>query len=107
TAAVRPRRREEVIARGREARLCPAPGEQPLSLVLVDDAVAGHVRSGGARHTRSLSARLVVSVAAMRASYTLTFTSNLDAPVASVWEVVGTMPGVNAELAPWLRMTTP
>ena len=43
----------------------------------------------------------------MRESYTLTFTSELDAAMASVWEVVATMPGVNAELFPWLRMTAP
>jgi ligand-binding SRPBCC domain-containing protein len=40
-------------------------------------------------------------------AHSLTFTSELDAPVASVWEVVGTMRGVNEELAPWLRMTAP
>jgi hypothetical protein len=39
--------------------------------------------------------------------YALTFSSDLDAPVEAVWEVVGTMRGVNAELAPWLRMTAP
>ena len=39
--------------------------------------------------------------------YALTFASELDAPVASVWDVVGTMAGVNEELAPWLRMTAP
>lgn len=49
----------------------------------------------------------VVSIGAMRGSYTLSFTSELDASMASVWEVVGTMKGVNAELAPWLRMTAP
>jgi hypothetical protein len=37
----------------------------------------------------------------------LTFSSELDAPIDSVWEVVGTMQGVNAELGPWLRMTAP
>jgi ligand-binding SRPBCC domain-containing protein len=43
----------------------------------------------------------------MRESHTLTFTSELEASMASVWEVIGTMKGVNAELAPWLRMTAP
>jgi hypothetical protein len=43
----------------------------------------------------------------MAAPFTLTFTSELDASVAAVWEVVGTMTGVNAELSPWLRMTAP
>jgi hypothetical protein len=43
----------------------------------------------------------------VKETYTLTFASELDASVASVWEVVGTMRGVNAELAPWLRMTAP
>jgi len=37
----------------------------------------------------------------------LTFTSELDAPADRVWESVGTMEGVNHELAPWLRMTSP
>jgi hypothetical protein len=49
----------------------------------------------------------VVSVAVVSKTYTRTFSAELDASVASVWEVVGTMPGVNAELAPWLRMTAP
>ncbi len=40
-------------------------------------------------------------------TYTLTFASELNASAASVWEVVATMKGVNAELLPWLRMTTP
>lgn len=35
------------------------------------------------------------------------FASELDAPLAAVWEVVGTMRGVNAELGPWLFMTSP
>jgi len=39
--------------------------------------------------------------------YTLTFSSELNASVASVWDVVGTMQGVNAELAPCLKMTAP
>ncbi len=43
----------------------------------------------------------------MAKTYALTFKSELDASVASVWEIVGTMAGVNAELAPWLRMTAP
>ena len=33
--------------------------------------------------------------------------SILDAPAAEVWRVVRTIEGVNAELAPWLRMTAP
>jgi hypothetical protein len=37
----------------------------------------------------------------------LSFTSELDASMATVWEVVGTMKGVNAELGPWLSMTAP
>jgi hypothetical protein len=40
-------------------------------------------------------------------TYTLAFASELDASIEAVWEVVGTMQGVNAELAPWLRMTAP
>jgi hypothetical protein len=40
-------------------------------------------------------------------TYALTFTSELDRSMAAVWEFVGTMNGVNAELAPWLRMTAP
>jgi hypothetical protein len=43
----------------------------------------------------------------MRGRYTLTFTSELATPAARVWDVVGTMPGVNAELGPWLRMSAP
>jgi hypothetical protein len=43
----------------------------------------------------------------MQGTYALTFASELGASMASVWEVVGTMNGVNAELAPWLRMTAP
>jgi ligand-binding SRPBCC domain-containing protein len=49
----------------------------------------------------------VVTIGLVRRSYTLIFTSELDASMASVWEVVGTMKGVNAELAPWLSMTVP
>ena len=37
----------------------------------------------------------------------LTFTSRLARPASEVWNVVGTMRGVNAELGPWLRMTVP
>jgi len=37
----------------------------------------------------------------------LTFASELDAPLATVWDAIGTMEGVNAELAPWLKMTAP
>ena len=33
--------------------------------------------------------------------------TDLLTPVAAVWEVVATMPGVNAELRPWVRMTHP
>ncbi len=33
--------------------------------------------------------------------------SVLDAPAATVWARVSTMDGVNAELAPWVRMTHP
>jgi hypothetical protein len=40
-------------------------------------------------------------------TYSLTFSSELDASAEAVWEVVGTMQGVNAELAPWLTMTAP
>ncbi len=40
-------------------------------------------------------------------TYTREFASELDATAATVWEIVGTMRGVNAELAPWLRMTAP
>ena len=40
-------------------------------------------------------------------SYALAFESELDAPAAVVWDSVGTMKGVNAELSPWLRMTAP
>lgn len=42
-----------------------------------------------------------------RAVRHLSFESELSAPAADVWRVVGTMEGVNAELGPWLRMTTP
>jgi hypothetical protein len=49
----------------------------------------------------------VLSIATVQETYTLTFASELNAPMAAVWEVVGTMKGVNAELAPWLRMTAP
>jgi ligand-binding SRPBCC domain-containing protein len=43
----------------------------------------------------------------MLRTYTLSFASELAAPVAHVWDVVGTMNGVNAELGPWLSMTAP
>lgn len=49
----------------------------------------------------------MLSIAAMPPTYSLTFSSELDAPIASVWEIVGTMKGVNEELAPWLYMTAP
>jgi len=39
--------------------------------------------------------------------YSLAFTSELEAPMDRVWEAVGTMKGVNAELGPWLSMTAP
>jgi ligand-binding SRPBCC domain-containing protein len=37
----------------------------------------------------------------------LEFRSRVAAPPDVVWRVVATMDGVNAELAPWLRMTHP
>ena len=37
----------------------------------------------------------------------LSFGSRLARPASEVWNVVGTMRGVNAELGPWLRMTVP
>jgi hypothetical protein len=40
-------------------------------------------------------------------TYSLVFTSELGAPMARVWEVIGTMKGVNDELGPWLSMTAP
>jgi len=43
----------------------------------------------------------------MARTYSLAFTSELATGAAEVWDVVGTMPGVNAELAPWLHMSTP
>ena len=43
----------------------------------------------------------------MPKTYSLTFTSELGTPMAIVWEAVGTMKGVNAELGPWLSMTAP
>lgn len=43
----------------------------------------------------------------MPATYTATFVSALNASAAVVWEAVGAMNGVNAELGPWLRMTAP
>jgi ligand-binding SRPBCC domain-containing protein len=43
----------------------------------------------------------------MPKSYTLTFTSELNATAEAVWAVVGTWRGVNEELAPWLQMTAP
>src|SRR5215471_12122963 len=49
----------------------------------------------------------MVSIHAVQRTYTLAFASELNAPVRSVWDVVGTMMGVNDELAPWLRMTAP
>jgi hypothetical protein len=42
-----------------------------------------------------------------RRSEELTFGSRLARPAGEVWNVVGTMRGVNAELGPWLRMTVP
>ena len=49
----------------------------------------------------------MLPIAVVPKAYTLAFTSDLDAPVEAVWEVVGTMAGVNEELGPWLRMTAP
>lgn len=43
----------------------------------------------------------------MREALVLSFASALAAPAPEVWRVVGTMAGVNAELGPWFRMTTP
>ena len=43
----------------------------------------------------------------MDRTYTLAFASELDAPAPAVWDVVGTMPGVNEELGRWLRMSAP
>ncbi len=40
-------------------------------------------------------------------SCTLVFASDLEASAERVWKQVGTMAGVNAELAPWLTMTAP
>ena len=37
----------------------------------------------------------------------LRFESRLASSAPEVWDVVGTMRGVNAELGPWLRMSTP
>ncbi len=37
----------------------------------------------------------------------LRFESHLAAPAAAVWARIATMEGVNAELAPWIRMTYP
>ena len=39
--------------------------------------------------------------------YALTFTTTLVAAPADVWRRVATMPGVNAELGPWVRMSFP
>jgi hypothetical protein len=39
--------------------------------------------------------------------YILTFSSELRAPAASVWDAVANVRGMNSELAPWLRMTAP
>lgn len=43
----------------------------------------------------------------LKRTYTLTFSSRLESPACRVWAAVGTMEGVNQELAPWLRMTSP
>lgn len=40
-------------------------------------------------------------------SFQLDITSRLIAPAAAVWAAVRTMEGVNAELAPWVRMSVP
>ena len=49
----------------------------------------------------------MVSTRTMPRSHSLTFASELNASSSSVWAVVGTMKGVNDELGPWLRMTSP
>ncbi len=43
----------------------------------------------------------------MREEIRLSFLSVLATAARDVWSVVGTMAGVNAELGPWFRMTTP
>lgn len=43
----------------------------------------------------------------MREEIRLSFLSVLATAAPEVWSVVGTMDGVNAELGPWFRMTTP
>ena len=40
-------------------------------------------------------------------SYTLELRSELAASADAIWHTVGTMAGVNAELGPWVHMTTP
>ncbi len=40
-------------------------------------------------------------------TFTLNITSNLPAPLADVWHKVSTMEGVNDELTPFIRMTSP
>lgn len=40
-------------------------------------------------------------------AYERTFTSHLAAAPEAVWARVATMPGVNEELSPWMRMTFP
>ncbi len=43
----------------------------------------------------------------MQTEWSLEFSSTLAAPVADVWRVITTWPGVNEELAPLMRMTCP
>jgi hypothetical protein len=43
----------------------------------------------------------------MREEIRLSVRSVLATAASEVWSVVGTMAGVNAELGPWFRMTTP
>lgn len=40
-------------------------------------------------------------------TFTLNITSDLSAPLADVWHKVSTMEGVNDELTPFIRMTSP
>jgi hypothetical protein len=39
--------------------------------------------------------------------HTFTFSSVLNAAPEQVWERVSTLSGVNAEMGPWFRMTSP
>jgi hypothetical protein len=40
-------------------------------------------------------------------THRLAFASELDTSAGELWEIVGTMKGVNDELGPWLRMSAP